>query len=734
MITDTWLGQSIKHVLLLGVAVAGLPHHAYAQTTGTAAKDPASATSLGEIVVTAQKREQVAQDVPIALYAIRGATLESEGITSIQDLGSTLAGVNVTSANPGEMNLIIRGMADLSGSLQASPVNGYYLDETPVAFVPGYMPDLGLWDVDRIEVLRGPQGTLFGEGSEGGTLRVITKKPDSTKFFGRYDISATQTSGGGNGYSALGTINIPLQTNVAAISLAANYRDLPGWIDIPSLNKPDANYAHLTNARVALRLTPSPELTIDASVLRNQTTAVDFGATEPGLLVFTPPSGSMKFVSPLHDTLDVAALTINYDFGPATLVAASSATKHENDADKDLSQGIAALFGVDGSVDQLYQTYSQSVSQEIRLVSNGHKTLDWTVGAYYKDEKRHIYEGYHFLIPAFGNLNDQSLQRSDQTGKSWALFGELDWQLTDRLGAQIGLRYFSEKKDYINRQLLSSVIVGSHAGDFVTGSDSASATSPKIELSYKLTPNSLAFAKVSKGFRGGGANIVPLNRYPEASGSYGPDSLIAYEVGLKTTFASNWYINAYLFDNKWKDLQLSFRTKDQIFGYTTNAGSATGKGGEIELGGHIGTGLTVGLTYSYTDSTIDTDVIDPSGGIAAKAGNEIPESPKSKFGFSASYTTQLNASLNGNLNLRFRQASGYFSEPGNLAIGYNDGSQDLFASIGVSGHWGVLSLYGDNLQNRDDTTLRYKPLGVLPYVYANYVRPRNVGIEYKGTF
>ena len=226
------LSRMLQRALLFGLAVTGLPFGAQAQTAA-ATRARADDVTLSEIVVTAQKREQMAQDIPVSLYAVSGKELEKQGITGIQEFGNNTAGVSIAQSNPGNMRLTIRGAGDVSSSNQASSVNGLYLDETVMSYVPGHMPEVGLWDVERVEVLRGPQGTLFGDGSEGGTLRVITKKPDSTKYFGRYDASVHSTTLGGTGFGAGASVNIPISKDVLGMSLAVRHRKSEGWIDIP---------------------------------------------------------------------------------------------------------------------------------------------------------------------------------------------------------------------------------------------------------------------------------------------------------------------------------------------------------------------------------------------------------------------------------------------------------------------------------------------------------------------
>ncbi len=268
----------------------------------------------------------------------------------------------------------------------------------------------------------------------------------------------------------------------------------------------------------------------------------------------------------------------------------------------------------------------------------------------------------------------------------------------------------------------------------ISGKGSATATSPKVGLTFEVSPEVLLFAKVAEGFRSGGANEVPTVTYPYANSSYDSESLRAYEVGVKTEPAPGWFFNVYAFNNDWSDLQLAFSTADNIWGYTDNAGSATSKGAEIELGGRVATGLTLGLTYSFTDSTIDDDVFDQAGNLVAQGGNRIPQSPKSKASITASYTAPLTESLQGDITTRYRQSSGFYSDASNDPSRYNGNSKQLYLGLGVEGKWGSITLYGDNLLDRNDTTANFKPIGALPYVFVNYVRPRNYGIEFRGKF
>ena len=616
----------MKNLLSFGslIATAGamsLPASAWAREANAGSAD-ANAGSA-DIVVTAQKREQFAQEVPISLTALTGETIERQGITSIQELGNSVAGVNIAAANPGAMRLVIRGVSDVSSSNQSASVNGFYVDDTVMSYVPGYMPEVSLMDIERVEVLRGPQGTLFGEGSEGGTLRVITRKPDSTKTFVRIKAGAYATKGGGQGYSGQANANIPLVRDLLAVTVAGSYRDLPGWIDIPDISIKDSNTSKLKDGRIAARLTPSSSLTVDAFYQISRSKIFDFVTTDrnelnPGKAHVPGGPGPVGGLSPSEGRLDIGALTVRYDVGPATLVAASSLTTSTYDTTRDLTTIIPVAFPPflvpNATAQSISRVRSHALTQEIRLVSNGTKTINWTIGGFYKHEDRAIDEGYVFNIPAFPPIGyvDQPLSHSDQKGNSWAVFGDIDYKLTEQLSLQAGLRYFKDDSSFVVTQLSGSILpLGFAPEGFVqSGTNHSHATSPKVGLTYKISPKALVFAKFSKGFRSGGANTAPLAVYPYAKSQYGPDSLNAYEIGLKTTPMRGMTLNVYAYHNDWKDVQLPFRTGDGLYSYVQNAGNAKVDGLEVELSDDITPSLNVGLTYAYNNAKISNDVRD----------------------------------------------------------------------------------------------------------------------------
>lgn len=702
-----------------------------------------AADNNGTIIVTAQKREEVAQDVPLSLHAITGEAIEQQGITSVQELGNSVAGVSIAALNPGAMRITIRGASDLSSSNQSASVNGFYIDETVMSYVPGFMPEVSLLDIERVEVLRGPQGTLFGDGAEGGTLRIITRKPDSTKTFGRAKVGAYSTEHGGQGWSAQANANIPLVRDVLAVSLAGSYRDLPGWIDIPDISVKDSNTSKLTDGRIALRYTPNTALTVDAFYQIGRSKIRDFISTDreelnPQEVAGAYGAGPVGGLSPSEGRLDVAALTVNLDVDFATLVSASSLTTSTYDTTRDLTTIVPAAFPAsfvpNATAQSVYRVRSHAFTQEVRLVSNGDSNLKWTLGGYFKHENRSVEDGFVFNIPAIPVV-DKPLSHSDQKGDAWAVFADLDYALTDKLSVQAGIRYFKDDKSFTVTQLTGTGtgLPIPPAGTVQSGDDSSDATSPKIGLTYRLSSNALVFARYSQGFRSGGANTLPISTYTYATKQFGADSLNAYEIGLKTTPFAGWTANVFVYHNDWQDLQLPFRTNDGVFTYVRNAGKASTDGVEVEIDGQLTPTLSVGLTYAYNNSAIDGDVVDSFGHLIVPSGSELPVNSKNKVTASAHYERELANDLTFSLDGRYRWASATFSDPANTAAFVNQPTSQLYLGTSFAGRWGTLTVFADNVFDRADTTAKFPPVVPL-YIYSNYLRPRNFGIEFKRDF
>ena len=512
---------------LLAAAIGSMPVHA-------------QSPDVQSIVVTAQKREQAAQGVPVSLSAFRGRDLEAAGIDSAALLGQVAAGVTVGSVAPGYLTLTIRGISDLDGGLLGTPATGFYVDETPLSAFASQLPQVANWDWDaeRVEVLRGPQGTLFGEGSMGGTVRLITTKPDASAFAARTLLGGSQVAGGGRGTTARLMLNVPLQRDVLALRITASRQELPGWIDVPELQGRDSNTGRAEDARIALRWTPSAHTRLDLSYARQALDSRDFTATAPGVYqpsAVNPGAQAPAFVSARTSRYELANLTLRQELGPAELVGAVSRYERTSTVRTDLTPCVPLFFGVGGTAELGVAPLTvQASTAELRLVSTGERRLQWTAGAYAKDDARQqTRSGLVISLPDLGLPRDETLYTTPARIRARALFGDAELQLPQGFALQAGLRHYQARNHTrVSFDTTSAIFPGFTAGVVRDSGSSARADSPRLRLSW--TPNAalLLFAKLSTGFRDGDSNYQAPG-YAEIPADYGPERIRAFELGLK---------------------------------------------------------------------------------------------------------------------------------------------------------------------------------------------------------
>jgi outer membrane receptor protein involved in Fe transport len=696
---------------------------------------------LEEIVVTAQKREQSVQEVPVSVLAINAGSLEAAGVTGVQDLDMLAAGLTVAASDAGALNISMRGISNLGGGLLTGPSVGYYVDETPLSSFSQLMPQIAFWDAERVEVLRGPQGTLFGEGSMGGTIRVITKKPDSNDFAAAFKADYSSVSDGDEGLAGWGMVNIPILSDKLALRVAASRQELPGWVDIPDLGLEDENEATQEDVRAALRWTPSDNLIVDLSYSWQKLETGWSAATSPGVYepsALDPGMQAVAVPSPRDSEYDLFNLTASYDLGFATLVASASSFDMTRNALTDNTPAVTKFFGpVLGAGGTAFQVARDvdidTQTVEVRLVSNDDDRLRWTVGGYFKDDER-VQGGTGFIIslPVIGLVDDQSLASVRATAEAWAAFADVEYQLTDTLSLQAGIRHYDAEIDQLIRFETTSLIFGTVEGVEQPSSGSYSDTLPKIGLSWTPIDNLMLYVKYSEGFRDGGSNYQPPG-YPEIPAAYEPENVEAVEIGVKSQPADWLVLNASIYQNTWSELQLPFLTSDALFNYIENAGKAKSTGGEIEIVALPTTGLRLALGLGYVEAEIDEDVFNALGIPIATKGNRVPFSPEIQASLSASYDFPLTESLRGALSASYAYRDETESDAANTDYLRNDSYDNLFLRVGVNGkNWGI-GVYGSNLTDSDATVSKSPFAGAL-VAYGTYVQPRTVGVELNVAF
>lgn len=664
--------------------LAALPAPVFAQEAGVAKDDT-------DIVVTATRREERTIDIPYNISAVGGDRIDANQTRDQAELLRSIPGVAVVDRgrrNAGVINTVtIRGVNVDSAALGDYAVSGIspvstYVNDTPL--FAAYL----LKDLDRVEVLRGPQGTLYGSGALGGTVRYILKKPVLGRFEGRVTGGVSSVKGSdGIGYEADVVLNVPLGDTLAirAVGSRQHYPGLTDYVNVYKLDAdgiptapagvlaPDAEYrrvkdadfVHVWYGRIAALWQPSDAVDLTLTYnhqedkvggRRQITRGLDgFGNAYEGY-----QNGSIQ-LEPANRNVDSVALEANVDLGFATLTSSSSWYEHEGDSVSEntgfyaKAGFLAFYYNYPRPMASAVRTYrDRSFVQELRLVSKGGGPLDYVVGAYYQDQKLSSSQDSYLRgfkrwwdaatgFPTAVSGDQDFLYRRAENFKDRALFGELTWHVTDTVDLTGGVRYFWNKArndTSIDIPIFPSLSQPTDA-TFRTSEDKALF---KGNLSWKFADRGLLYATVSQGYRRGGSNAVPtIGRYAEHPSwqEYKSDTLVNYEVGVKGRVGGLTYnLDAFYID--WKDIQLNTATPVWGFYVVQNGGKARSQGIEAQIEGRSG-GLRYALGYTYVDAKLTRDFFspDPSRTLIGRDGDRLPGAARHILTGSTDYSFDL---------------------------------------------------------------------------------------------
>jgi iron complex outermembrane recepter protein len=779
---------------LSGLLAAGLgwaqqtppPDEAKKKPASQQPKDPAQAGGADdtskpasfreEVVVTAQKRAEAIADIPASVTVVGGQLLEQQRADDFQDLVPLVPGMSVTSDRPGVTRVTLRGIN--TGGV-ASTVGVYY-DDVPFGSSTGLANgaivsgDFDTFDVARVEVLRGPQGTLYGASSVGGVLKYVPNRPNFERFEARLLGSAEAVDNGDPGYSVTGLVNVPLGAKLA-LRGSGFYRFDSGFIDsignnpVKSLTNPSVNIISGTRVasglnsldrfggRLAALLKPSDTFSVNLGV---QLQSIDSDApsvvdADPGTLepLHSSPVQS-SYQSQFNNTkYRVYNGTINWNLGPASLESVTSYGTFESKFHSDLAIAtnltggpplaslVTALFGNDQSRPLsaiLPQTTStDKFSQELRLVSSKSDSLEWLVGGYYTKEDSAIKQkinaveaGTDTIAGGVPVLADVAL---DSTYEEIAGFANATWHATKRFDLAFGGRLSH------NKQVASQVSDGVLAGGHTQYDDVKSSENPftySVAPRFSLAKNASVYGRVATGFRPGGPNVLPPGAPADIPRTYKSDSLTSYEVGLKTGGGPNdkFALDLSAFYLDWKDIQLFMVVNN--FGINGNGGTAASKGLEFAASVYPTSGLSFSLNGAYTNAklTEDTDPV-----VGGKDGDRLPYVPEWSFGLNGDYEW----TVKGSARPYVGASLGYTGErTAQFNVRASDGSirkADGFTTLNVRagcyfGKWSV-ELYGKNLTNEMGITSIDAP-GPLPNgaLGLALIRPRTLGVSVSTRF
>ena len=699
--------QPLRRGLPLATSLLAAMSAAYAQ-------EAPAPSQLEEIVVTAQKRTESLQDVPLSIQAFGTERLEELGVENFADYALLMPSLNFQNGGqnggPGFSRAYIRGVAsgadfNHSGSL---PSVGTYLDEQPITTIMGAL-DIHIYDIERVEVLAGPQGTLYGASSQAGTIRIITNKPDPSGFAAGYNLEASTLSGGSEGYVGEGFVNFPINDK-AAVRLVGWYRQDPGFIDnVPgtltyptsgdtidndSLVKNDYNDGDTAGARAALRVDLDDSWTVTAGVMgQDQSSNGSFGyraADEDfDLTRFHRERSEDRWVQ--------AALTVQGRFSNFDVVYAGSFLNRKDEIDLDYADysyfydsccdyGEYIFDDANNYIDPTQYILSNDKytkqSHELRISSTGEGRFRYVAGLFYQDqshdiEQVYVIDGIATSIEVTGWPDTWWLTQQVRKDEDYALFGELTYDLTEKLSLTGGVRFFESENSLegffgfgLTNDFTSSTGEKScFRDDAVNGGPCTnldktvdeSGNTGKINLTYRFDDDRMVYATYSEGFRPGGVNR--RGSLPP----YGADYLTNYELGWKTSWAGNSVrFNGAVFFEEWDDFQFSFLGENSLT-QIANAANARIEGIEADLQWAASDRLTLSAAAAWIDAKLTQDYC----GELDADGNDLdpcPHAPLAEDGTRLPVTPQ----FKGNLMARYDFAVG----------GWNAHLQGVVAYVG----------------------------------------------------
>lgn len=756
-----WLTGVCASALLLGAAPAraqvanpGQGSNPVAQagrnTPGpvaqTSPKNGQQGATLEEVVVTAQKRSQRLNDVPAAVSAITGAELDRQGAHNLSDFAAQIPSLNFSGNGPGAQTLSIRGIN--TGS-EPSPLVGVVLDGVPYgssssfAFGGLLALDAALWDTNRVEVLRGPQGTLYGASSMGGLVSYVYRNPSLTTYEGAAEGEVSSTDGGGLNYVTRAAIGGPIVTDKLGFRLSVSHQDDDGFLNDSLLHLKHINDLQITNVRGSLLFQPNDDLKIQFSTIYQK---LDRGSSDGVIYdraTASPAAGDLDQyrarTEPESLEFGQGALNVDYDLGWATLdsITGYQVVSLSQDADFTATPTGSVLTGLFGAATTALDANAETkkTTEELRLTSLSGQRLTWLLGFFFDDESSTNQQ------TIFGDLaNGQPSPLLDpgltislpSHYREYAGFGQLTYAITPRFDISGGIRYSYDQQDFL--QTNKGPLAAFSAPDIPLTHSSEDQVSYLGTLRYHLTHDQTAYFRVASGYRPGGPNVV----IPGAGASVLPptfksDTLVNYEIGYKARLwegRADVQLAGFYID--WSNIQITAATGG--FSGRANGGSATSKG--FEASGTVRPIPPVTLGYSF--ACVDAQLSDAIPTIGARAGERLPNTAKFSGSVFAEYRQPLSDRWSGVARASFRGMSdrraSFDGSAGNPQFNLKPyGLVDL--RLGVESDRYALTAFIRNVGNeRAEYSAAGSELTVTNQELVTIARPRTFGIMASANF
>jgi iron complex outermembrane recepter protein len=723
---------------------------------------------LDEVVVTATKREEKLHDVAMGITALNGEDLSRRQETGFVDFAAQVPGLSIESLDPGRNRVVLRGEnVGGIGSTIATTV-----DDIPF-FMSGaqsngafFSANVDTFDLQRVEVLRGPQGTLYGASAEGGLIKYVTNAPNTQAFEGAALLGGESVDGGQVVGFAKGMVNIPLWDHKAALRVSAVEEGVPGWIDNPQVDQKDVNHGNQYSVRASLLVRPVEDLTIRVTAfnqalrVRGDNSVQVVGAA---LTPAAPPADQFEPVNGLRnpafgphviqDNLEYYALNLNYDLKFATLMSATSfgsiRKRYTSDATNlGAAPGVTladVLGGVYGEPVAVFGNQLETLhkfNEELRLSSNpgnslfGHG-LDWLVGAFFTHETT----GFNQLYDARALADLPTVLEPALGGdllpagyREVAGFADVTYHFNKAFDLEAGGR-FTATRQHSQSSLLCCVLLGD-ATTYPTVSTSENAGTWSVAPRWHITDDVLMYVRVATGFSPGGPN-QPSSVLPNPP-PYRSDSTRNYEVGVRADlFDKRFTADVAVFDIRWKDVQILdiIETANGPVGLNGNSGAADSRGVEWNFSWRPLEGLSVGLLGAYTNAKLTTDAL----ALGGANGDKLPYVPEVSNTLNLDYSWHAFGEFAGFLGGSWNYTGTRFTAfSSSLDLVESHAKLPVYhtvkAQAGIdNGHYSV-ELFGSNLSNARGITEYGNSGGQNQTGLAAFIQPRTIGVQLGAKF
>ena len=693
--------HDLRRRLAFHAAAAALAVAAPVAQSAFAADATNTSTTVSEVVVTAQRRSEKLLDVPVSVTAVTSADIEKRGLNTLTDLQAAVPGLRMVDTGVGQQRRSLRGISQYLGL----PTVGNYIDEVSVnAPGAGSGLDVRLLDLDRVEVLRGPQPTLYGDESMGGTIRYVTASPNLHLFSANAAGQVGAIDKGGTAGRASATINLPLIDDKLGVRIAAGYDDGGGWVDNPNSN--DVNDTKVTTLRAKVLFKPTDKLTVSLLVLEQRADQASVNYSDNKYKTFETN------LLPANDRYSIENLVATYDFGAFTFLNSIGLVDRKARSTSDSASFYNQLFGAPIIISALGDAEGSlhSWTEEARIVSNSTGPIRYALGALYTDaESDGVQIGTaQSVVPSLVGALSYNLPYQS-TSKSYAIYGNVGYDLTKQLSFDVGGRYFHDERSPD----------GIQKGDF-------SSFNPRVSVQYKISRDGLIYADFAKGFRSGGFNTVAPTDTTTPH-TYGPESLYTYEIGGKQKlFGGRVLADVAVYYNDYENIQATLVLANGNSAQT-NAGKASGVGVDATVQAQVTADAAVSATVGYVDMHYDVTTVDK------KSGEPLDMTPPWTWSIAGDYTPALTAETRLNLHADYgfvNKAQLTLHNPAFTQTSYTQNRAILDLHIGVLYKKYEAYIYANNLTN--ESKIVNPQFG--GYFQPMYTKPREIGVGLKASF